>query len=116
MNFSKAAFVLLALATPIVVSMAAEDVAGLVAFAREHQGSVAIVIVPRFVYTLMKGDPGAAFSEAWREASVALPPSAPDHMVNVFTGERWDIASTAGRSLLCRDLFRHFPVVLLTTM
>jgi (1->4)-alpha-D-glucan 1-alpha-D-glucosylmutase len=84
-----------------------------VAFAREHEWQMAIVAVPRFSYTLMRGEMRPPLGEVWGSAELALPPQAPDEFVNIFTGET--VRRTPGRTLLCREVFARFPVALLSS-
>jgi (1->4)-alpha-D-glucan 1-alpha-D-glucosylmutase len=83
----------------------------LCAFARVHeengQTDMAIVVVPRFPYTLMGGKPIAPTEHVWGDAAIKIPEGAPEEFENIFTGER--VVAQNGR-LLCRDLFRIFPV------
>jgi (1->4)-alpha-D-glucan 1-alpha-D-glucosylmutase len=81
------------------------------AFAREQEWEMAVVVVPRFAYTLMKGEVQPPLATAWGEAQVALPPHAPNEFVNEFTGEI--VRKTATGALLCREVFARFPVALL---
>jgi (1->4)-alpha-D-glucan 1-alpha-D-glucosylmutase len=81
-----------------------------VAFAREHAGKVAVVVVPRLAYSLMEGNPAAPLGDVWGTTELALP-SVTGEFVNVLTGER--LTRPNGRSLLCREIFAHFPVALL---
>jgi (1->4)-alpha-D-glucan 1-alpha-D-glucosylmutase len=82
-----------------------------VAFAREHDWRMALIAVPRFSYTLMQGRMQSPLAEAWGDTEILLPPDASREFFNVFTGEA--VRATGGRSLLCRELFAHFPVALL---
>jgi (1->4)-alpha-D-glucan 1-alpha-D-glucosylmutase len=83
----------------------------LCAFARVHeengQTDMAIVVVPRFAYTLMEGKTIAPAEHAWGDAAIKLPEGAPEQFENIFTGER---VQTHNGTLLCRDLLRTFPV------
>ncbi len=81
----------------------------LVAFAREHDWCMGITAVPRLPYTLYGGEP-RALPERWGDTLLALPSNAPGTFVNVFTGER---LQASNGTLLCREIFAHFPVVLL---
>ena len=83
----------------------------LVAFAREHDWRMAVVAVPRLPYTLWRGEMGRPRAERWGETQLLLPPNAPDRFLNVFTGETFQVRE---RALLCRELFAHFPVALLS--
>ena len=81
------------------------------AFARRFERHTVIAVVPRLPYTLMKGEPRAPLGDAWGNAEIALPMGMPQEWWNVFTGE---VVRGGPRSLLCRDVFQHFPVVLLS--
>jgi (1->4)-alpha-D-glucan 1-alpha-D-glucosylmutase len=81
-----------------------------VAFAREYGGETALVAVPRLAYSLMSGEPVAPLADVWRMTEVPVPPGSGE-FVNVLTGEA--LATVNGRSLLCREIFAHFPVALL---
>ncbi|MBV9144551.1 MAG: malto-oligosyltrehalose synthase, partial [Acidobacteria bacterium] len=48
---------------------------------------VAIVAVPRFLYTLTGGNTSMPSPEVWDEATIQLPVEAPDEFENIFTGE-----------------------------
>jgi len=81
-----------------------------VAFAREHNGDLAIAAAPRFSYTLMRGREEPPIGPAWGDAQLSVPPLAKGRQLrNVFTGEK----VAAGRSILCREVFAAFPVALL---
>lgn len=84
----------------------------IVAFARQLGEKTAITAVPRFAYTLLNGE--ARFplgQETWKNATIKVP----DHVrsvENLLTGE---MIKVEGGVLLCREVFAHFPVALLTT-
>jgi (1->4)-alpha-D-glucan 1-alpha-D-glucosylmutase len=84
-----------------------------VAFAREHNNQVAIVAVPRLSYTLAGGALRAPLAELWGKTELPVPPRSAEFLENVFTGEK--IKVTAQRTLLCREVFAHFPVALLVS-
>jgi (1->4)-alpha-D-glucan 1-alpha-D-glucosylmutase len=85
----------------------------LVAFARRREGRVAITVVPRFSYTLMKGEMRAPLGEeAWQDAELEVPEGTGNQLTNVLTGERVEVRN--GR-ILCREVFSNFPLALLTT-
>jgi (1->4)-alpha-D-glucan 1-alpha-D-glucosylmutase len=95
----------------IPLSTSNEKQEHLVAFARAYEDRVAVVAVPRFSYTLMRGRIQPSIGEAWGNAALQLPAETMGmRLVNVFTGE---IIPANGRALPCRDLFAHFPVALL---
>lgn len=93
------------------LATAGEKEEHVVAFAREHDWQMAVVAVPRYSCTLMNSALQAPLSDVRGQAELQLPPHAPDEFVNVFTGEI--VRAGAGRSLLCREVFAHFPVALL---
>jgi (1->4)-alpha-D-glucan 1-alpha-D-glucosylmutase len=82
-----------------------------VAFAREHLHQVAVVAVPRFSYSLAGGAVRAPLAGLWEATEIPVPPRAAEFLENVFTGEK--IRVTAQRTLLCSEIFAHFPVALL---
>ncbi len=71
---------------------------------------MAIVAAPRFTYSLMNGKTAAPLAEVWGGATITVPEQGPREFENAFTGET---VRAEGGSLLCRELFRHFPVALL---
>ena len=84
------------------------------AFARKRERQISISLAPRFAYTLMKGKLEAPMgADAWGEASIELPFGAPDRLRNEFTGE---IVHAHDGRLLCREIFRCFPVALLGSL
>ena len=85
----------------------------LVAFAREHNNQVAIVAVPRLSYTLAGGALRAPLAGLWENTEIPVPPRSAEFLENVFTGEK--IRVTPQRTLLCREVFAHFPVALLVS-
>ncbi len=92
------------------LSGAVEKTEHLVAFARQHGRESAITVVPRLSYVLMKGEMRPPIGDAWGAAELLLLPGQSEFL-NVLTGE--PLVSGNGRSLLCREIFAHFPVALL---
>jgi (1->4)-alpha-D-glucan 1-alpha-D-glucosylmutase len=84
-----------------------------VAFAREQHNHVAIVAVPRLSYTLAGGSLRAPLGELWEVTELPVPPRCAEFLENIFTGEK--IRVTQQRTLLCREVFAHFPVALLVS-
>ncbi|MCE9547507.1 MAG: malto-oligosyltrehalose synthase [Planctomycetia bacterium] len=87
-----------------------------VAFTRRHQGSDAIVVVPRLLTQLVPGDDGVPMGRtAWQETALVLPAElAGNPLVNVFTGARLTPSKGAGSaSLAMADVLADFPVTLL---
>ena len=83
----------------------------LVAFARGYEDRVALVAVPRFPYTLMRGRLQPPIGDAWDNAELQLPAEAlGTRLLNILTGE---VFSANGRTLPCRKLFALFPLALL---
>ena len=84
-----------------------------IAFARQCDDDMAITIAPRFTYNLMKGEQRLPVGDAWSDAEIALPPNAAPELNNVLTGE---IVRVHQGRLLCREVFRSFPVALLSSV
>jgi len=82
-----------------------------VTFAREHNHQVAIVAVPRLSYTLAGGAIRAPLANLWETTEIPVPPHTAEFLENVFTGEK--VRVTPQRTLLCSEVFAHFPVALL---
>lgn len=83
-----------------------------VAFARVLEDEMVLTVVPRLSYTLCRGREHAPLGEVWGDTELVLPRNAPDFFANAFTGEV--SATSAARTLLCREIFSDFPVALLT--
>jgi (1->4)-alpha-D-glucan 1-alpha-D-glucosylmutase len=82
-----------------------------IAFRRTHNGRSAIVVVPRFACTLMRGKPNQPLGEAWGTGSLTLAGDAGRSLVNVFTGEKITVREDATLSL--SEVFAKFPVAIL---
>ncbi|HET9363541.1 MAG TPA: malto-oligosyltrehalose synthase, partial [Candidatus Angelobacter sp.] len=94
---------------PLQASGAAQQ--HVVAFARERKNQVVIVAIPRLSYTLAAGAMRAPIGELWQDTELPVPPRTAEFLENVFTGEK--VKVSANRSLLCHELFTHFPAALL---
>ena len=85
-----------------------------VAFARRHENSWAVVVVARLFSTRLAAGNLAFDPEVWRGNSVALPQGAPGEWLNIFTQERLkSTQAPRSRSLPLDRLFRNLPVALL---
>ena len=86
-----------------------------VAFAREHEGRTAIVVVPRLCASLLTGDVSTPCAESvWGDTTVEQPPSRAQCYHNLFSGEcipKNEQEQTA--SLPISRMLRDFPVALL---
>jgi (1->4)-alpha-D-glucan 1-alpha-D-glucosylmutase len=88
----------------------------LIAFSRRHGAEELIVVVPRFVATMLRGATTMPLGiERWRTASTRLPRRlAGTRLLNVFTGEV--ITPAVYRDvpwLLASSVFQTFPVAML---
>jgi (1->4)-alpha-D-glucan 1-alpha-D-glucosylmutase len=83
----------------------------LVSFAREHETDVAIVAVPRLCHTLTGGAVQLPLGDVWENTQIPVPAPTLEYLENAFTGEK--IRVTPHRTLLCSEVFAHFPVALL---
>jgi len=81
-----------------------------VAFARENESESAVVVAPRLSYTIMKGQMGAPLGEVWGDTELSVTRAGSEY-VDAFGGHR--LRSSGDRTLLCREVFAHFPVALL---
>lgn len=80
------------------------------AFARGQGYEVALVAVPRLTYKLASGEPCPPTGEVWGNAELPVPKGAAV-LHDLFTGREFRPGATG--TLLCRELFAHFPVALL---
>jgi (1->4)-alpha-D-glucan 1-alpha-D-glucosylmutase len=88
----------------------------LVGFTRRMNDRELVVLVPRFLATLLRGMPNAPLGmERWRTASVRLPSRLADaRLVNVFTGERVEpVVYRDVPWLLAGSAFQSWPVAML---
>ncbi|HUO60669.1 MAG TPA: malto-oligosyltrehalose synthase [Candidatus Acidoferrales bacterium] len=81
----------------------------IVAFARTHQRENTVTAVPRFAYSLMDGEVRWPLGDTWKDAELEVPKAG--EWQNALTGEA--LQTSASRTLLCREIFRRFPVALL---
>ena len=88
----------------------------LVAFSRRAGKHEVVVLVPRFLATLLRGQPQLPLGmERWRTASVRLPSRLADaRLINVFTGERVEpVVYRDVPWLLAGSAFQSWPVAML---
>lgn len=95
--------------TPLLATGPQRD--HVVAFARENQSEVAITAVPRLSCTLAGGALRPPQGDLWSTTELPVPSRSPEFLENVFTGEK--IKVTPRRTLLCSEVFAHFPIALL---
>jgi len=84
-----------------------------VGFARDHERQVAMTLVPRLSYTLSAGELRFPLGDVWDTTEIPVPSHAAEFMENIFTREKLRV--TPQRTLLCREVFAHFPVALLVS-
>lgn len=84
-----------------------------IAFMRRdpESGRSVLAAVPRFSLTLMQGKAELPLRKVWGGARLALPQSAANRYVNVFTGDV--LCPEADGGLALSNLFASFPVALL---
>ena len=71
---------------------------------------MAIVAIPRLSCGLMRGEMRPPLGAVWDNTELHLPRPAPTHLLNVFSG---DVLESSNGTLLCREIFRGFPLALL---
>jgi len=85
-----------------------------VAFARQHQGQAAIIVVPRLTVSLSGFGGPPPLGELWQDTTVVLPDSfSHGRLSNRFSREFHAVQS--GNRLRLAEVFRSFPVALLMT-
>jgi (1->4)-alpha-D-glucan 1-alpha-D-glucosylmutase len=83
-----------------------------VAFARRHKQSMALVAVPRLLFTMLNGEPRLPRAEDWSDTRLQLPTELSGRAItNALTGERVKVQDNG--DLLCSEVFASFPVALL---
>jgi (1->4)-alpha-D-glucan 1-alpha-D-glucosylmutase len=97
--------------SPVFASGLRRD--NVIAFAREHNNQIAITAVPRLSYGLADGEMRFPLRDMWETTELPVPARAAEFMENAFTGEK--VKVTPRRTLLCREVFAHFPVALLVS-
>jgi (1->4)-alpha-D-glucan 1-alpha-D-glucosylmutase len=86
-----------------------------VAYARRKGPAWALVAVPRLVTSLCAPEEPPLGANVWRDTAVMLPQDAPETWRDAFTGETVEVSSSPDTRLLhLRDVFRSFPVALLS--
>jgi (1->4)-alpha-D-glucan 1-alpha-D-glucosylmutase len=84
------------------------------AFARVHASAAVVTIVPRLTTTLVAEPAVPPLGAVWADTRVQIPPIfEPTPMTDAFTGQRV-IVSADTRELPLAEVFRHFPVAVLT--
>ncbi len=85
------------------------------AFARQKEGKVVLVIVPRFLSHLIQMDGSDLGMEVWGDSSITLPKEIVEKRFrNIFTGEMvGGVERDEKKRLILGQVFAHFPVALL---
>jgi (1->4)-alpha-D-glucan 1-alpha-D-glucosylmutase len=103
------------------VPLAASGPAGdrVFAFARVHDGPLAITCVPRLVASMLaRGVALPLGEECWGDTRLLVPPMLlpPRALTNAFTGEAVAVTAdgTGASALRVADLFAHFPVAIVS--
>jgi (1->4)-alpha-D-glucan 1-alpha-D-glucosylmutase len=82
------------------------------AFRRRTGEAEMVVVVPRLIATLLRGDEGAPLDEAvWGESRLMLGGDGHLRVTNIFTGQT--VTADDGATYRLADVFAHFPVAVL---
>ena len=85
------------------------------AFLRRYKKEWLLVVVPRWLAREDYPLSAASQNGFWRKTDIRLQSSAPQHWINVLTGEEFPSRSARGaRSLAVGELLRKFPVALIS--
>ncbi|HUK48512.1 MAG TPA: malto-oligosyltrehalose synthase [Terriglobales bacterium] len=96
----------------VPLSIEGDHARHLLAFARKHANGMIVVAVPRLCGELLKGTPTLPLGEqTWGNTSVELPGNSGE-LRNLFTGES---ISAGNQKLAAAEIFRSFPVALLSS-
>ena len=87
------------------------------ALARRYRKDWAVAVIPRLPAQLTLPEQWPLGEKVWKRTALLLPKSAPAQWKDVFTGRNIE-AQPFGRSqkILLADVFKQFPVALLTTV
>ena len=84
------------------------------AFVRRREEKWALTLVPRFLTRLAGVGAFPCGQQIWEDDILLLPPDAPKHWLNVFTGENLKVPMPTKGVPLSR-IFSLFPVALLAS-
>jgi (1->4)-alpha-D-glucan 1-alpha-D-glucosylmutase len=90
-----------------------ENKENLIGFIRNHAEKSLVALMPRFAYTLMKGETALPLGDAWGESHVHLPDLKGKTLRNVFTDESISVAGDGVVRL--SEALANYPVALLVT-
>ncbi len=80
--------------------------ASVIAFARRIENRWVVIVVPRFLTSLIKRDELPLGESVWQDTRIELPAGAPGAWRDAFT----DQIKESNSGLLAAEVFRHFPV------
>jgi (1->4)-alpha-D-glucan 1-alpha-D-glucosylmutase len=85
------------------------------AFARHHEASWMIALVPRWLNRSTIQGATASEPKFWANTELSIPAAAPANWQNILTGERFaTVSRNRKQSLLVSEILRNFPVALLS--
>ena len=85
------------------------------AFVRRYKREWALIVIPRWLARTDEPSSAARYERFWGNTEIRLQNAAPERWRNVFTAEEVSSATARRqRSLVINQLFRRFPVALLT--
>jgi (1->4)-alpha-D-glucan 1-alpha-D-glucosylmutase len=90
-----------------------ENHENLISFMRSNGERSLVALMPRFAYTLMKGQPALPLGNAWGESRLHLPDLKGKTLRNVFTDERISVEDDGVIRL--SEALAHYPVAILLT-
>ncbi len=88
--------------------------AQLIAFARHSGMTWTIAVAPRFSAKLSRSSQPCLAKGALADTDLAIPPNAPRHWSNLFTGEKIEVSGTS--RMAASALLGRFPIALLTAI
>ncbi len=113
LHFRRDRHELLELGEYLPLEAAGKQKENLFAFARRLQNEWVVAAVPRLLSRVANPGEAPLGRAVWGAASIQLPPGAPIHWRDVFTGHEFRAGKHARRAILrASDLFRRFPVAL----
>ena len=85
------------------------------AFARRTGQAWVLVVAPRLITKLLRGEKPPLGQETWGSSALVLPEDTPESWLNIFTGEELKVTLSEQRKLLpLASALQSFPLALLT--
>ncbi len=82
-----------------------------VAYGRQHESTWGIIIVPRFLTSLVRYEEVPTGESVWKDTYIEIPKNMPSRLRDVFTNQSIEVE----KELIIHDVLNKFPVSLLVS-